>query len=103
MADRLETASAFGLALVPDHTGRANLSAIIDFDPHLADIERLIDAWLPLTFAINSINRSMGLPISIRSCWCRRSSSSWRSSMSAFTMSAHVARPRRGCVPLRQA
>ena len=25
-------------------------------------MERLIEAWLPLTFAVNSINRSMGLP-----------------------------------------
>jgi hypothetical protein len=62
MVDTLETAAAFGLKLVPDHIGRANLSTAIDFDPHLADIDRLIDAWLPLTFAINSINRSMGLP-----------------------------------------
>ena len=28
----------------------------------IADIDRIIDAWLPLTFAVNSINRSMGLP-----------------------------------------
>jgi hypothetical protein len=24
-------------------------------------MERIIDAWLPLTFAVNSINRSMGI------------------------------------------
>ena len=35
---------------------------MIDFDPHVAEIDRIIDAWLPLTFAVNSINRSMGLP-----------------------------------------
>jgi hypothetical protein len=61
MVDTLETASAFGLNL-SGRTSRANLSAVIDFDPHVADIDRLIDAWLPLTFSINSINRSMGLP-----------------------------------------
>jgi hypothetical protein len=25
-------------------------------------MDRIIDAWLPLTFAVNSINRSMGQP-----------------------------------------
>jgi hypothetical protein len=35
----------------------------VDFDPHdVADLDRLIDAWLPLTFAVNSLNRSMGQP-----------------------------------------
>ena len=40
----------------------ADLSAVIDFDPHVAEMDRIIDAWLPLTFAVNSINRSMGQP-----------------------------------------
>ena len=35
---------------------------MIDFDPHVAEMDRIIDAWLPLTFAVNSINRSMGQP-----------------------------------------
>lgn len=34
---------------------------MIDFDPHVAEMDRIIDGWLPLTFAVNSINRSMGL------------------------------------------
>ena len=34
----------------------------MDFDPHAAtDMEQLIDAWLPIAFAVNSLNRSMGL------------------------------------------
>ena len=37
-------------------------SVAIDFDPRDADLARLIDAWLPMTFTVNSINRSMGLP-----------------------------------------
>src|SRR5262249_29266973 len=32
----------------------------VDFDPYAAEMDRIIDAWLPLTFAVNSINRSMG-------------------------------------------
>jgi hypothetical protein len=59
MVDTLETAAAFGLALAPHTTAR--LDARIDFDPHQADMARLIDAWLPLSFAANSLNRSMGL------------------------------------------
>ena len=30
--------------------------------PIIAEMDRIIDAWLPLTFAVNSINRSMGQP-----------------------------------------
>jgi hypothetical protein len=57
--DTLETANAFGLVVKP----KLSLSpaARIDFDPHHAGLDRLIEAWLPLTFAVNSINRSMGL------------------------------------------
>jgi hypothetical protein len=59
MVDTLETAAAFGLALAPHTT--APLDARIDFDPHQAALPRLIDAWLPLSFAANALNRSMGL------------------------------------------
>jgi hypothetical protein len=39
------------------------LETHIDFQPYRAQsIEQLVDAWLPLTFALNSINRSMGQP-----------------------------------------
>jgi hypothetical protein len=61
MIDTLEAAGAFGLSVRPLLSKGAGLSARIDFDPHDAEVERLIDAWLPLTFAVNSINRSMGL------------------------------------------
>jgi hypothetical protein len=37
------------------------LAANVDFDPYAPQgIDTLIDAWVPLTFAVNSINRSMG-------------------------------------------
>ena len=62
MIDTLETAGAFGLSLGPKVAKAAELAAKIDFDPHRAELDRVIDAWLPLTFAVNSINRSMGLP-----------------------------------------
>jgi hypothetical protein len=62
MVDTLETAFAFGLRLWPKVAKGADLAAAIDFDPYLAEMDRIIDAWLPLTFAVNSINRSMGQP-----------------------------------------
>ncbi|MGP0093100.1 MAG: putative zinc-binding metallopeptidase [Xanthobacteraceae bacterium] len=61
MVDTLETANAFGLSVQPRLSKGADLAAKIDFDPHQGDFDRLIEAWLPLTFAFNSINRSMGL------------------------------------------
>jgi hypothetical protein len=60
MVDTLETAGAFGLAVKPKPS--QGMAARIDFDPALASLERIIEAWLPLTFAVNSINRSMGVP-----------------------------------------
>jgi hypothetical protein len=62
MVDTLETARAFALSTRPNLSKRSELSASIDFDPHHAPLERIIEAWLPLTFAMNSMNRSMGMP-----------------------------------------
>ena len=61
MIDTLETASAFGLSVRPKVGNPGEMSAKIDFEPYGADMGRIIDAWLPLTYAMNSINRSMGL------------------------------------------
>ena len=59
--DTLETASAFGLRIHPHRTEEEILHTDIDFDPYRVEtIETLIDAWLPLTFAMNALNRSMG-------------------------------------------
>jgi hypothetical protein len=62
MVDTLETAGAFGVRLRPQVAKGVGLDAVIDFDPHIAQLDRIIDTWLPLTFAVNSINRSMGQP-----------------------------------------
>jgi hypothetical protein len=59
--DTLETARAFGIRTRPRSKNSEGLQTSIDFDPYTAGIDRLIDAWLPLTFAFNSINRSMGI------------------------------------------
>jgi hypothetical protein len=61
IVDTLEMAFAFGMHIRPRIASHSGVSAKLDFDPHKAgDIHRLIDAWLPLTFAMNSINRCMG-------------------------------------------
>jgi len=63
IVDTLETARAFGLKIRPRIRMGKELATEVDFDPHRADsIEDLIDSWLPLTYAVNSLNRSMGQP-----------------------------------------
>ena len=60
----LETAGAFGLTIDPKIDGNEELSVDIkQLNPIQAgDFDRLVEAWLPLTLAVNSLNRSMGQP-----------------------------------------
>lgn len=63
IVDTLETAQSFGITIEPLVTHDPDLEAKIDFDPYHAPSARtLVDDWLPLTFAMNSLNRSMGQP-----------------------------------------
>jgi hypothetical protein len=63
IVDTLETANAFGMRVRPRIRRGPDLAATVDFDPHHEeDVNRLIGAWLPLTFAVNALNRSMGQP-----------------------------------------
>jgi hypothetical protein len=63
IVDALETAGAFGVTVAPRVPAAGELRAEVAFDPYRAEsIHALVDAWLPLTFALNSINRSMGIP-----------------------------------------
>ncbi len=59
MIDTLETAHFAGLAVSPKLP--QSPGAVFDFHPRDTDMEHLVEAWLALTFAVNSINRSMGL------------------------------------------
>jgi hypothetical protein len=62
IVDTLETARAFGISVSP-RAAQGELSAVVDFDSHnAAGIDQLVDAWLPIAFAVNSLNRSMGQP-----------------------------------------
>jgi hypothetical protein len=63
ITDTLETAYSFGLSTDPKiaHSLKAFKSEI-NADPYdIHDFEKIIRFWLPLTFAMNSLNRSMGL------------------------------------------
>lgn len=59
--DTLEMASAFGLSVQPraDQTGALAAQAVIDVYG-VRDIEPVVSTWLPIAFALNSINRCMG-------------------------------------------
>jgi len=61
IVDTLETAFAFGIALQPRVSRDETLAAEVDIDPYRAvAFDELFEMWLPLTFAMNSLNRSMG-------------------------------------------
>jgi len=62
MADTLETARAYGLAIAPRAVSGAAIPSVTTRRLHFDDFDDLITAWFPLTNALNSLNRSMGLP-----------------------------------------
>ncbi|HEX8330647.1 MAG TPA: putative zinc-binding peptidase [Hymenobacter sp.] len=64
IVDTLQTASAFGLRVRPQVSEvEDHLTAQITEDPYqMESIEELMKQWLPLSLALNSLNRSMGLP-----------------------------------------
>ncbi|MEN3168021.1 putative zinc-binding metallopeptidase [Gluconobacter sp. OJB] len=58
----LETACAFGVSVNPRLEGIGHASGRTLEDPYTqASFEDIMQAWLPLTYAVNSLNRSMGL------------------------------------------
>jgi hypothetical protein len=61
--DTIETAAAFGMKLQPKHPSAPVLTA----DPKTVSetkdsFDHILKNWLPLTYALNSLNRGMGLP-----------------------------------------
>ncbi len=62
IVDSLETSNAYGIAVHPNITNEKVLHATATIDPYLlTSFEEFIDVWLPLTYAMNAMNRSMGL------------------------------------------
>lgn len=60
MTDTLETAAACGLALKPRRRDEPTLKT----DPQIVErgaFDRMIEAWYPLTYVLNNLNRGLGL------------------------------------------
>ena len=62
MVDSLETAAGYGLSLRPRHPSARSISA----DPQQVlardtTFDTLLEHWFPLTYALNSLNRGVGL------------------------------------------
>ena len=65
-------ARAFGIYVNPPLAKEGELEAEVDFQPYRApDVAMLVDTWLPLSNALNALNRTMGSRTFIRS-FCRR-------------------------------
>jgi hypothetical protein len=63
IVDTLETAQAFRVSATPEMGQGLELTAAPHFDPYLsAPFDDLMRAWFPLTYMVNSLNRSMGQP-----------------------------------------
>jgi hypothetical protein len=63
IVDTIETAASFGISLAPKHPAAETMTA----DPQkVSTIDRgfdgILENWLPMTYALNSLNRGMGLP-----------------------------------------
>ncbi|WP_375459642.1 putative zinc-binding metallopeptidase [uncultured Enterovirga sp.] len=59
--DSLEMARAFGIRVEPRIDNSADLAAAADLDVYgEPDIYRIVQRWIPIAFALNSVNRCMG-------------------------------------------
>jgi hypothetical protein len=57
-----QTAAAFGVLVTgPPEAKDPNLMAVPEVDRAQDEFSDIIDDWLPLTYALNAVNRSMGL------------------------------------------
>ncbi len=61
LMDTVETAYAYGIGIKSGEVKMLHLQSQIDKDPYsIENFDTIIKMWIPLTFAINSLNRSMG-------------------------------------------
>lgn len=57
MVDTLETARGYGLSIQRNVDAPVEVGSLV-----LSDFEQLLRGWVPVTLALNSLNRSMGQP-----------------------------------------
>ena len=62
IVDTMATIGGVGVRMRPPPGAALATSVSVDFDPYRADTATLADGWIPISFALNAINRSMGLP-----------------------------------------
>ncbi len=63
IVDTLETASQFGFSLSPLDPQQSQLAVMVNINPYRhSNFEDMLAQYLPLTFAVNTLNRSMGQP-----------------------------------------
>lgn len=61
LVDTTEMAAAFGVRLKPAVDKSGELAASLDYEPYgAADIDELIENWIPLSSLINNLNRAVG-------------------------------------------
>jgi hypothetical protein len=63
--DTLETARSYGMVITPDAVGLSRPPRDMSVNARrvdFRDFEGLVSSWYPLTLALNSLNRGMGLP-----------------------------------------
>jgi hypothetical protein len=60
MVDTLATIGGFGMRMAPFPGPESHPAAMIDFDPYTASTGQLAAQMMPFSFALNTINRSMG-------------------------------------------
>lgn len=62
IVDVLATADGLNMSLDAGSGAASGMEAGADLDPYRAEARALADAMAPLSFAMNAVNRSMGLP-----------------------------------------
>jgi hypothetical protein len=60
IVDVLDTSTSYGVALLPDDPGEPTLNDRTPVED--ASFDNLMKRWFPLTYALNSLNRSLGMP-----------------------------------------
>lgn len=61
MVDTLETAATCGLSMQPAREDEPALAEVPAVHAGTSSFDSLIEAWFPLTYALNNLNRGMGL------------------------------------------
>ncbi|MES2792578.1 MAG: putative zinc-binding peptidase [Planctomycetota bacterium] len=62
MSDALQTAASTGLVLRPRDSAEPTVSHAMLRQGGEGLFERMVEAWFPLTYVINNLNRGLGLP-----------------------------------------